>query len=421
MNVSHDNLDPPHPPAFAKASAGDLSPQGRGERKQWRLLALLMAMTAIGPATLNILVPALPGLITRLATDAGTVQLTLSLYLLSLAAAQLLLGPLSDRFGRRPVVLAGLTLNVLASLAAIAAASIETLIAARIVQAIGASTGIVIGRAIIRDLYERDRAAAMIGLVTTAMVIAPMASPLVGGILDTAFGWEAIFMFISLFSAAVLLWAVFVLPETRPVNVAQAPVLLWDETRALLGNAKFHGYVLCGALGSAPFFTFLGGGPHVVVTLMGRTSAEYGLWFALPSLGYMSGNFTVSRLSQRFGIDAMIVAGIACELIGASLTCVLVATLPEAGPAIIFLPQLLISYGNGLLLPNAIAGAVSVRPQAAGTASGMTGFAQMATGAVATQVVSVLVANAGSAMPMAWQMLAIVLATGVAYGVLVRR
>src|SRR6185437_8227811 len=164
-------------------------------------------------------------------------------------------------------------------------------------QAIGASTGIVIGRAIIRDLYERERAAAMIGLVTTAMVIAPMISPLIGGILDTAFGWEAIFLFISTFSAAVLLWAALVLPETRPASVANAPGMLVEHWRALIGSAKFHGYVLCGALGSAPFFTFLGGGPHVVVTLMGRTSAEYGMWFAVTSLGYMSGNFTASRLS----------------------------------------------------------------------------------------------------------------------------
>ena len=380
-----------------------------------------MAMTAIGPATLNILVPALPGLIVQLDTDTGTVQLTLSLYLLSLATAQLLLGPLSDRFGRRPVVLAGLTLAVAASLAAIATASIGALIGARIVQAVGASTGIVIGRAIIRDLYERDRAAAMIGLVTTAMVIAPMISPLIGGILDTAFGWEAIFIFLALFSGAVLLWAIVVLPETRPASVAQAPARLGQEWRALLASAKFHGYVLCGALGSAPFFTFLGGGPHVVVTLMGRTSAEFGVWFAITSLGYMSGNFTASRLSQRFGVDWMIVAGIAFELIGASLTAVLVALMPEAGPAIIFLPQLVISYGNGLLLPNAIAGAVSVRPQAAGTASGMTGFAQMAVGAASTQVVSVLLASADTAMPMAWMMLFAVVATGAAYGVLVRR
>jgi DHA1 family bicyclomycin/chloramphenicol resistance-like MFS transporter len=387
----------------------------------WRLLALLMAMTAIGPATLNIVVPALPGLVTRLGSDTGTVQLMLSLYLLSLAAAQLLLGPLSDRFGRRPVVLAGLALSVIASLAAIPASSIGALIGARVVQAIGASTGIVIGRAIIRDLFERDRAAAMIGLVTTAMVIAPMVAPMVGGILDTAFGWEAIFLFIALFSAVVLMWAVFVLPETRPANVPHTSAGLVHEWRALIGSAKFHGYVLCGALGSAPFFTFLGGGPHVVVTLMGRSSAEFGLWFALTSLGYMSGNFTASRLSQRLGVDWMIMAGIVFELIGAAITAVLVATMPEAGPAIIFVPQLVISFGNGLLLPNAIAGAISVRPQAAGAAAGMTGFTQMAIGAASTQIVSIALAGASSAMPMAWMMLIVVVATGVAYGALVRR
>jgi DHA1 family bicyclomycin/chloramphenicol resistance-like MFS transporter len=189
------------------------------------------------------------------------------------------------------------------------------------------------------------------------------------------------------------------------------------EWRALLGSAKFHGYVLCAALGSAPFFTFLGGGPHVVVALMGGTSAEYGLWFAVTSLGYMSGNFTASRLSQRFGIDAMITAGIAFELAGASLTAVLVATLRDAGPAIIFLPQLVISYGNGLLLPNAIAGAVSVRPQAAG----MTGFAQTAIGAASTQTVSIALAGSSNAMPMAWMLVIVVVATGVVYGALVRR
>jgi DHA1 family bicyclomycin/chloramphenicol resistance-like MFS transporter len=387
----------------------------------WRLLALLMAMTAIGPATLNIVVPALPGLVTRLASDTGTVQLMLSLYLLSLATAQLLLGPLSDRFGRRPVVLAGLALSVAASLAAIAASSIGALIGARVVQAIGASTGIVIGRAIIRDLYERDRAAAMIGLVTTAMVIAPMVAPMIGGILDTAFGWEAIFLFLAVFSGVVLLWAVFVLPETRPARVAQSPGMLIQEWRALLGSAKFHGYVLCGALGSASFFTFLGGGPYVVVTLMGRSSAEFGVWFAVTSLGYMSGNFTASRLSQRFGVDAMIVIGIVFQLIGAGLTALLVATMPEAGPAIIFLPQLVISFGNGLLLPNAIAGAISVRPQAAGAAAGMTGFAQMAIGAASTQAVSIALAGSSSAMPMAWMMVIVAVATGVAYGALVRR
>jgi DHA1 family bicyclomycin/chloramphenicol resistance-like MFS transporter len=387
----------------------------------WRLLALLIAMTAIGPSALNIVVPALPGMVGRLATDTATMQLTISLYLLSLAGAQLVLGPLSDRFGRRPVALAGLALLVVASLAAIAAASIGALIAARIVQAFGAATGIVIGRAIIRDLYDRDRAAGMIGLVTTAMVLAPMLAPMIGGVLDTAFGWQAIFLFIALYGGTVLLWAVLVLPETRVVNLTAAPTALWREWRTLLVSAKFYAYILAGALGSAPYFTFLGGGPHVTITLMGRTSAEYGVWFAVTSLGYMSGNFTVSRLAQRFGVDALIVAGIACEFVGVLLTFALVLALPDGGPAIIFLPQFIIAYGNGLLLANSVAGAVSIRPQAAGSAAGISGFTQMATGAACTQIVSMLLAGSASAMPMVWMMLAVVVAAALAFGVLVRR
>jgi DHA1 family bicyclomycin/chloramphenicol resistance-like MFS transporter len=158
----------------------------------------------------------------------------------------------------------------------------------------------------------------------------------------------------------------------------------------------------------------------VVVTLMGRTSAEYGVWFAVTSLGYMSGNFTASRLSQQLGVDAMIMAGVAAELVGASLTVALVATMPDAGPAIIFLPQFVISYGNGLLLPNAIAGAVSVRPQAAGAASGIAGFVQMALGAAATQVVTIALAGASTAMPMAWMMMIEVVATGAVFFVIAR-
>jgi DHA1 family bicyclomycin/chloramphenicol resistance-like MFS transporter len=328
---------------------------------------------------------------------------------------------LSDRFGRRPVVLAGLALAVIASLAAIAASSIGTLIAARIFQAAGASTGIVIGRAIIRDLYDRDRAAGMIGLVTTAMVIAPMVSPLVGGILDTAFGWEAIFVFITLMSGTVLAWAVLMLPETHHTRVSASPAALGREWRALLGNAKFHAYVLAGALGSAPFFTFIGGGPHVVITLMGRSSAEYGLWFALSSFGYMVGNFTVSRLAQRVSLDAMIMTGIVLGLGGAVLMAVLFIVFPQGGPLTVFLPQFIISYGNGLLLPNAIAGAVSIRPEAAGTASGLTGFVQMATGAAAAQAISMLLPGGSTAMPMALMMFSVLAVCAVAFRVLVKR
>src|SRR5689334_16838264 len=198
----------------------------QGLSTPWPLLALLMATTAIGPATLNMLLPALPHLVVLLASDASVVQLTLSLYLLSLATAQLFLGPLSDRFGRRPVLLAGLALNVGASIAAIAAQSIAMLIAARMLQAIGASAGIVIGRAIVRDLFARERAAAMLGLVTTAMVVAPMVAPLIGGLLVTGFGWEAIFVCMATLSALVFIWAFAVLPETHAPRAHERARLL---------------------------------------------------------------------------------------------------------------------------------------------------------------------------------------------------
>lgn len=386
----------------------------------WPLLALLMLMTGVGPATLNIVVPALPTLVKALATDTATVQLTLSLYLLSFASAQLVLGPLSDRFGRRPVILAALALNTVVSFAAIAASSISMLIAARILQAIGASGGVVISRAIIRDLYDRDRAAAMIGLVTTAMVLAPMVAPLVGGVLDTAFGWEAIFFAIALLASSALVWAFFALPETRPAAAPQSPGVLVREWRMLLKAPRFHGYLLVGALGSAPFFIFLGGAPHVVVSLMGRSSAEYGLWFAVMSLGYMSGNFTVSRLSQRYGIDALIAAGLIVEMIGSLITVAAIVVFENSTPAAVFVPQLIVSYGNGLLMANSISGAVSIRPQAAGSASGMSGFTQMALGAVLTQAISFLLIGAETGLPMAWMSVATIALGGVAYVALVR-
>lgn len=384
----------------------------------WRLLVLLMAMTAIGPTSLNIVVPAVPSLSRRLASDLNTVQMTVSLFIVGLALAQLVHGPLSDRLGRRPVVLAGLVLMITASLAAIAATSVAGLIGARIVQAVGAATGIVIGRAVIRDLFERDRAAAMFGLVTTAMVIAPTFGPLIGGILDTLFGWEAIFVFMALAGLGLVLWTAAVLPETRPVLPGGGFLV---HVKDLVGSRLFWGYVLCGAFGSGTFFAFLGGGPYVVVSMMGRTSAEYGVWFALSSAGYMAGNFAASRLSLRIGVDAMIRWGLLVEALGTACSLVLTSFAHELGPLIIFLPQLVIAIGNGLMLPNAIAGAVSIRPLAAGTASGLMGCVQMLAGAAFVQLGGAVLAHASSALPLSFMLGAIVSAYAAAFFLLVRK
>jgi DHA1 family bicyclomycin/chloramphenicol resistance-like MFS transporter len=367
----------------------------------WRLLALLIAITAVGPLSLNILAPAMPGLIGTLGAGAGTVQLTLSLFLLGMAISQLVLGTLSDRFGRRPVMLAGLALTVLTSFAALATTSITGLIVARTAQAFGATAGIVIGRAVIRDLYERDRAASMIGWVTMAMVVAPMIAPLIGGALDTALGWQAIFAFIGLFAAAVLAWTTFQLPETRKVAASEGFSHFLAASGSLLADRTFLGYALVAAFNSAMFFTFIGGAPHVVVTIMHRSSAEYGLWFVAISLTYMIGNFAAGRWSARYGVDFMVRAGVAVTVAGAAIGILWVLLEPGSGPEVIMTPQMIIGFASGFMLPNALAGAVSVRPQAAGAAAGITGFMQMGLGAATSQLIGHLLDGARTALPLA--------------------
>jgi DHA1 family bicyclomycin/chloramphenicol resistance-like MFS transporter len=280
----------------------------------------------------------------------------------------------------------------------------------------------VVGRAIVRDLYERDRAAAMMGWVTMSVVVAPMLAPLLGGVIEVAFGWRAIFAFLGIASLAVLIWAAIALPETRPPYLAGGGgVRFLSEARALFARRSFNGYVLCGALGCGPFFAFLGGGPYVVIDIMGGSSAEFGVWFAVTSFGYMLGNFVAARTSQRLGVDTMIRWGLIIEVIGAVITLAVVLVDPAAGPAPVFLPQILIQLGNGMLLPNAIAGAVSVRPQVAGTAAGIVGFAQMGIGAVAAQSITHIVVGATDPLPLLLAMLIYAAVALAAYYALLHR
>jgi DHA1 family bicyclomycin/chloramphenicol resistance-like MFS transporter len=311
---------------------------------------------------------------------------------------------------------------VVTSFAALLATNITGLIVARAFQSLGASTGIVIGRAIIRDLYDRERAASMIGWVATMMVVAPMVSPLIGGLLDTAFGWETTFVFVGVYALVTLVWAYIKLPETRPDHVTGGGIAyLAGEARALLQSRAFNAYVLAATLGSATFFAFLGGSPHVTIGLMAESSASYGAWFIFTAFGYMMGNLVAAKFSPRFGVHTMIRVGLGFELFGAMLTIVIVALFPLGGPATIFPPQFLISFGNGVLLPNSIAGAVSVRPQSAGTASGLIGFVQMAVGAAAAQVTSWIVSQSLTALPMALTILLFGLAAMIGFVWLIRK
>ena len=347
------------------------------------MLLLLVAMTGVAPISLYMLVPALPLLATSFASDISIAQMTVSLYMVGIACSQIIMGPLSDRYGRRPVLLAGLSLMVVASAACIFAETLPELIAARFFQAFGGATGMVVSRAIIRDLYSRQRISSMISLVIAVMMIAQMLSPLTGGLLETAFGWRAIFYVITAASLAIAVAIALALPETRRVRLATGSFR--GDVGSLLTSRAFIGYMLCQVLASQIIFTFAGGGPYIVVSHMGRTGAEYGAWFAITGFAYLIGNLFCVRFAPRYQLEKLIWFGLALQLAGSLLNLVWGLTGINQVPAWLFGTQMIVMFANAFVMSNSAAGAISVRPDAAGTASGAMGFLQMGLGALLSQ------------------------------------
>jgi MFS transporter, DHA1 family, multidrug resistance protein len=361
------------------------------------MLLMLVAMTGVAPISLYMLVPALPVLATTFGRDISIAQMTVSFYMVGIACSQIIMGPLSDRFGRRPVLLLGLGLMVAASVACIFAETLPQLIAARFFHALGGATGLVVSRAIIRDLYSRDRVGAMISLVIAVMMIAQMLSPLTGGLLETAFGWRAIFYLIAAASLAITVGIALALPETR--RRAEGSGFRSDVGK-LIKNRAFVGYVLCQVLASQIIFTFAGGGPYIVVTQMGRTSAEYGAWFATTAFAYLVGNLLCVRFAPRHSLEKLIWFGLALQLTGSLLNLIWsIAGLNQA-PLWLFGTQMIVMVGNAFVMANSAAGAISVRPEAAGTASGAMGFLQQGVGSLVSQFGAYLGGHSTTTLPL---------------------
>jgi DHA1 family bicyclomycin/chloramphenicol resistance-like MFS transporter len=347
------------------------------------MLLLLVAMTGVAPISLYMLVPALPVLATTFGRDISIAQMTVSLYMVGIACSQIIMGPLSDRFGRRPVLLAGLSLMVAASAACIFAETLPQLIAARFLQALGGATGMVVSRAIIRDLYSRDRIGAMISLVIAVMMIAQMLSPLTGGLLETAFGWRSIFYVITAASLLIAVAIALTLPETRRDRTEAGGFR--GDVGSLFTSRAFIGYMLCQVLASQIIFTFAGGGPYVVVMQMGRTSAEYGAWFASSGFAYLIGNLFCVRFAPRHSLEKLIWFGLALQFAGSVLNLIWGIAGLNLAPSWLFGTQMLVMFANAFVMSNSAAGAISVRPDAAGTASGAMGFLQMGVGSLFSQ------------------------------------
>jgi DHA1 family bicyclomycin/chloramphenicol resistance-like MFS transporter len=324
------------------------------------------------------------------------VQLVLSLSALSIALATLAYGPLSDRYGRRPALLGGLVVYLLGSLACALASSMSVLIAARIVQAAGGCAGIVLTRAIIRDLYSRDESAVVLAYVTMAMVTAPMLAPAIGGALIDLTGWRSIFILGGLLGVLVLVVVYRELPETAPPKESRTGMR--HGLMRLVRIRSFWGYAAQLACSLGVFFAFLAAAPFLMVEVLGRPPSEYGLMFILVSGAFMLGNLTTARLSRRLGLNRMIVVGSVGSFLGAAvlLGCALLGYMT---PLSLFLPTSFGAFSQGLSMPNAQAAAVSVDPQAAGAASGITGFLQMAFAGLVAQIVGSL--HDGTAFPAA--------------------
>lgn len=361
-----------------------------------RLVPLLLLLAMVGPLTLNILQPSLPGLSAALNAPKETVQLTLSLYLIGMAASQILAGPLADRYGRRPVIIGALLIFILTSFAASRATTIDALIIARIGQALGATCCLSLSRTIVADLSDRETTARIIATITMVMVLAPMASPNIGSYLDTRFGWPAIFVFCAIFGVVVLAASAGYLTETRPSAMAGATFGdVAKRTTGLMRNRAFLRYAAVSSFASAAFFIILGASPYVVVNGMQRTPAEFGLWYIVLGIGYALGNFTVTRNGHRMA--RMMVLGNLSLLVGAGLMLAL-ALVPVMHPAAVFLPGVLVTYGNGLVLPNAMAGGIQTDRNAGGAASGLMGFSQMLLGALASYIAGLLPSSSALSM-----------------------
>jgi DHA1 family bicyclomycin/chloramphenicol resistance-like MFS transporter len=347
---------------------------------------LLVVVTATSSLALNIFVPSIPGLVAYFQSDLATVQLALSLYLTGVALGQLAYGPISDQFGRRPVLLVGLAIFVLGGVACALAPTIHVLIAGRVLQALGACAGFVIGRAMVRDVYGREQAASALGYITAAVAVVPALSPALGGTLEVRFGWRASFIFVLAAGCTVLLLAIWRAHETHfERQRAGWNTLLQSYTR-FAASRIFLGYALNVAFTATAFFSFLAGAPVLMANALHRPPDAYGWYFIGLSVSYMLGNVVAGKFTMRFGLDRMAWVGSIIAL-AASTTLLGFGLAGALTALVLFAPMCVIALGNGLSQPNATAAAISTDPARAGAASGMLGCLQMGCGALGTVLV----------------------------------
>lgn len=352
---------------------------------------------------MTMFLPSLPEITEHFETDYRLMQLSVSSYLFVTAVLQVVLGPIADRYGRRPVMLWSLAMFVLASVGCVLAPTAEVFLAFRMAQAVIA-TGMVLSRAIVRDMVPTNRAASMIAYVTMGMAIAPMLAPALGGVLDEAFGWQSNFIFQIAIGMSIFGFCFLDLGETTRSRHSSMANQFKDYPE-LFRSRRFWGYCAASASASGAFFAFLGGAPYVGTTIYGLSATALGIFIGLPSFGYMLGNFVSGRWSTRVGINRMIVVGSLVGVAGLGLPIALV-WLGADHPFTVFGLMILLGFGNGMVMPNAMAGMLSVRPHLAGTASGIGGAMMIGGGAGLSALAGALLNEGSGPYPLLLLMLA---------------
>lgn len=360
-------------------------------------ISTLILLAGTSALAMNMFLPSLPAMSTHFGVEYSFMQLSVALYLGVNGVLQLFVGPLSDKYGRRPVILTGVGIFCLATLGCILATSGQMFMMFRMIQA-SVAVGLVLSRAVVRDMVPTDQAASMIGYVTMGMSLVPMLGPALGGYLQDIFGWQASFWVLLTVGALLfaLLWAD--LGETAPKS-DNSLIQQFREYPELLTSPRFWGYCMAAAFGSGAYFAYLGGAPFVGMTVYGLSPAELGLYFAAPGLGYFAGNFVSGRYSARLGINRMILMG--ALIAAAGMVIPLLFALLDAGSALIFFGStVLLGLGNGITLPNANAGMLSVRPHLAGTASGLGGAIMIGGGAALSVLASAMLQPGSNGLPL---------------------
>ena len=372
------------------------------DRKTPPHISTLIILSALPALSMTLFLPSLPNMTEYFQTDYRVMQLSVAIYLFVNAVLQVIVGPISDFYGRRVVVLWGAVLFLIASLGCLLAPNVELFLFFRMSQAV-IVTGMVLARAIVRDLYPASEAASMIGYVTMGMAVAPMLGPMIGGFLDEAFGWKASFSLFLIIGGITLIISYLDLGETLPARKQN----IWSQFREypeLFRSHRFWGYCFVAAFSSGVFFAYLGGAPFVGSEIFGLSPGILGFYFGLTAFGYMSGNFLSGRLSVRLGINKMIIIGCIITLSGPTGP-ILATYAGSTHPLSFFGFAVLMGIGNGFIMPNATAGMLSVRPHLAGTAAGIGGAIMIGIGSGLSALAGSLLTKESGPYPLYFIML----------------